>query len=115
MAGGRVPKGGRRRKRLKRNGSNGSNSNDSNGLNGSNGNGGVGVAVDVPELAASHGAVSLASSAGDEAGAGEAGTVAAGPGGYFACPFRGAPRGGTSRLTPSGGEVRRRAANLGRR
>ena len=61
--------------------------------NGSNGNGGVGVAVDVPELAASHGAVRLASSVGDEAGApGEAGAVrlpAAGPGGYFACPFRG--------------------------
>ena len=55
--------------------------------NGSNGNGGVGVAVDVPELAASHGAVSLASSAGDEAGSGR--PVAAGPGGYFACPFRG--------------------------
>ena len=55
--------------------------------NGSNGNGGVGVAVDVPELDASHGAVSLASSAGDEAGSGR--PVAAGPGGYFACPFRG--------------------------
>ena len=53
--------------------------------NGSNGNGGVGVAVDVPELAASHGAVRLASSVRDEAGApGEAGAVrlpAAGPGG----------------------------------
>ena len=37
--------------------------------NGSNGNGGVGVAVDaMPELAASHGAVRLASSVGDEAG-----------------------------------------------
>ena len=71
---------------------NGSNENGSN-ENGSNGNGGVGVAVDVPELAASHGAVSLASSAVDEARApGEAGSgrpAASGPGGYFACPFRG--------------------------
>ena len=38
--------------------------------NGSNGNGGVGVAVD-GRAAASHGAVRLASSVGDEAGAPE--------------------------------------------